>query len=445
MAAIDPFQVILGLRRQEQPGIAVLAVPGMGLTDSTLLTAKLLERGPPAIGFMGLDPGRHWYPFTLDPGLAPTVQACEIELDGAMLRVVPSANPRDPWVALVLESAEPDGCEGEIVDYDQTQGLADASRLALEGTGIQHLHTGLLRRAGLEGAPALRAAGVVGDQGELTLGALLCLVRGTFPAVPPCWTIVVERYHADPRTVVRHDLEPVERRTLEPPLPIAIDAIVDDLSVEQPFLHRDSSYAAHALREILVNAVTHRHYPGKEDEPVKVSCHPDRIVVTSPGAWAGPEDEQADPTSDPSARIPNPGLHALMARLGLCRQQGMGLERARLHARAIGMRLEIERRGLAVRASLIVDRQLSLELDTPGAERQSKTRGSAAAVREERLVEYLRRRESASKKEIAEALGIPEPTVAVTLKELRDKGRVMTTERAARSPRQRYRVVKDRA
>ena len=251
----------------------------------------------------------------------------------------------------------------------------------------------------------------------------------------------MHQHPADPDTVERQGLEAVERRTLEPPLPFAIDAIVDELSVERSFLHRDSRYAAVALREILVNAIVHRRYTSQEVKPVRVICHPDRVIVDSSGAWAAPENQTDDPASHGSANILNRKLHALVVRLGLCQQQGMGLERARLHARAIGMRLELERWDDGVWASLIVDRQLSLEMSAPGSPRESTTR-KPASVREDRMLEYLQQRDSASKKEIAEALETPEPTVAVTLKKLRDQGRVAPTERAARSPRRRYRVLK---
>lgn len=446
MSGIDPNQVILSLRRLEQPEVPVFASPDLGIEYAAWLAAMLVEHGPPAIGFLGLDPGKSWYTLTPNPDQVSSVRARTVELDGATLRIVPSTSPRDPWVALILEPADSaqEVKEEERTDPDdRSPEPADASQQAPKGSEILQLHTGLLRRAGLESAPALRAAGIVDDHGRLSLGAQLFLARYTEDQPPPGWTLVVERYHTDPRTVERREVGPAERRTLEPPLTFAIDAIVDDLSVEPPFLHRDSGYAAHALREVLVNAIVHRTYSGREDEPVRVFCYPDRVVIDSPGAWAGPEDEQGEPRTDPSASIPNPDLHALMARLGLCRQQGMGLERARMHARAIGMRLEIDHDDEAVWVSLIADRQLSLEMDAPGADRETTMR-KPATVREDRVLEYLRRRESASKKEIAEVLEIPQPTVAVTIKNLRAKGLVMTTEKAARSPRQRYRAVKDR-
>lgn len=450
MGDIDPRKVIRSLRMLQTPDIPVLALCSLGLAEAALMTAKLQEQGPPAIGILGLDPGQHWYTMKPNPDMLATVQPGTFELEVATLRVVPSTSPRDPWVALILEASEPAPNEQEIDPEDRPLEDPDASRVVIGGTDLPQLHSGLLRRAGLSGIPALRAAGILGEQGELTLGALLCFARAVEPPVPPGWTIVVERYDTDPGTVERLGLEAVETRALEPPLPFAIDAIVDELSVEQPFLHRDSRFATVALREILVNAIVHRLYTGLEEEPVKVICHPDRVIVDSPGAWAEPEnetdetDETDETASHNSANIPNPNLHALMARLGLCQQQGMGLERARLHARAIGMRLELERWDDGVWASLIVDRQLSLEMGAPGSRRESTTR-KPASVREDRMLEYLRQRDSASKREIAEALELPEPTVAVTLKKLRDKGWVAPTERAARSPRQRYRLVKPRA
>ena len=441
MRAADPHQIISDLRRLVRPQIPVLSTPRLGLEETIDLTARLLSQGPPAIGFLGLDPDKDWYTMAPNPDLWSTVLPSTIELERVAIRVVPSNSPKDPWVALVLEPLESELAEEGIDPYDRSPAEPDPGQLDLEGSQLSGLHSGLLRRAGLTGVPALRAAGVLDEHDRLTRSAALCLARSIAPPVPLSWTIVVERYAADPDTVERQGLEAVETRTLEPPLPFAIDAIVDELSVEQPFLHRDSRYAAVALREILVNAIVHRRYTGHEEEPVRVICHPDRVIVDSPGAWAAAENETGEPASHRSANIPNQNLHALLARLGLCQQQGMGLERARLHARAIGMRLELERWDDGVWASLIVDRQLSLEISAPGSRRESTTR-KPASVREDRMLEYLQQRDSASKKEIAEALEIPEPTVAVTLKKLRDQGRVAPTERAARSPRQRYRVLK---
>lgn len=441
MKATDPHQVIWSLRKLEQPVCPVLAAPRLGLEATVQLTAALLQRDPPAIGFLGLDPNHDWYSMEPNPDLWSTVQPCTIELEEATIRVVPSTSEKDPWVALVLEPPEPSVEEDEIDPHDRSREAPETSRSELGEAERLEFHTGLLRQAGLTGMPALEATGVVDERGEATRSAKMCLARGVAPPVPPSWTIVVERYDADPRTVERRDLEAVETRTLEPPLPFAIDAIVDELSVEPPFLHRDSRYATVALREVLVNAIVHRSYAEHDDEPVRVVCHPDRVVVDSPGTWAGSGDETNEAASDGTESIPNPDLHALMARLGLCQQQGMGLERARLHARAIGMRIEVQRWDDGVWTSLIVDRQLSLELGAPGPRRGSTTR-KPASVREERVMEFLNQRESASKKEIAGALEIPEPTVAVTLKKLRDRGMVAPTERAARSPRQRYRITK---
>lgn len=434
---IDPVQVLWGLRRLEKPEFPVLAIPGLGIVETVMLTAALLERGPLAIGYMGLDPGRHWYAMTPDPAAVVGIQASTIAVEASELRVVPSTDPLDPWVALILEGEQPSTAGKEEIDPDdRSRRSVDISGLPLGGTGVPQLHSGLLQRAGLVGVPALRAAGVVGEHGELTLGALLCLSRGVAPPVPSSWTIVVERYDADPATVRRYARAAVEVRCYQPPLPLAIDTIVDELSVEPPFRGRHSGQVSEVIREILVNAVVHRRYASHEVAPVQVICHPDRIVVVSPGPWAssaGGEDAGEAPET-----IPNPRLHALMARLGLCQQQGMGVDRARLFARAVGMRLELERGESFVRASLVVDRSRSLEMNGPCPGAAPRVMMSSS-VRRERVLEFLGRRESASKREIAEALETSLATVAATLRALREEGLVMMTERSSRSPGQGYR------
>ena len=441
MMEIDPVRIVRGLRMLEKPEVPLESLPGLGLADAVQLTAKLLEMGPPAIGLLGLDPGRGWYPMVPDSDVAASMEASVVELDVASLRIVPNGNPRDRWIALVFEGACEDSDEVDIDPDDRFPDEPDISTYAFEGTEVSLLHNALLRRAKLVGVPALRAAGVLDEKGLVTLGGLLYFSRGIAPPVPPGWTIVVERYDANPHTVSQHGLGAALRRTVEPPLSLAIDAIVDDLSVDRPFLHRDSTHAAEALREILSNAVVHRCYRHALDEPITVSCYPDRVVVFSPGCWLEQEDEQADSNIETETNIPNPGLHALMARLGLCRQQGLGLDRTRLFAKALGMRLDLEMEDDGVLASLVVDRQLTLELDAPGARRGSME-DMPASIREERVMAFLQRRKSASKKVIAMALGIPEPSVAATLKDLLAKSLVTRTEAAPRSPKQRYRVVK---
>ena len=446
MNALDPFQILGTLRAGGDFEHPVCVLQTVGIGEAVVIICTLLEKGPPAVGFLGVHPGYHWFPTpNLHDAAAVVgeVQAMAFEVRGSSLSVLPSNNPHDPWIAFVLELHDAEsGDECEVRDDldDAAPGTPDTSTEAPEETQVGQLHAGLLERAGLKGVPSLVANGVLDQQGQISLAGVLCLVRGVQPPVPASWQIAIEWFGSDPVTVRKEGLAPIRFRTWSPPLPIAMDAILDEISVARLFRGRHAEHARAALAEILVNAVAHRCYESGPLEPIRVRVYPDRVVVVSPGGWNGGGTVDGTTGEEREDRIFNPRLHALLAALGFCRQQGLGLERARMFGRAVGMRLELDFGEAHVTASLVVDRQRSLEIEAPERERSAVLK-APAMVRQERVLDLLRRRVSASKKEIAEALGIPAPSVAKTLKELMEAGLVVRTDRSPRSPLQRYRGV----
>ncbi|MGB2583631.1 MAG: ATP-binding protein, partial [Dehalococcoidia bacterium] len=82
-------------------------------------------------------------------------------------------------------------------------------------------------------------------------------------------------------------------------------------------------FPPNAVREVIVNAVAHRDY--LINAPIIVRQYPDRIEVTSPGAFVGGITAENILHHNPTHR--NPALVRIMHRLGLVEEIGIGVDR----------------------------------------------------------------------------------------------------------------------
>lgn len=170
-------------------------------------------------------------------------------------------------------------------------------------------------------ADLLRALGVVTDRRTLTnAGALL------FTAMPRWRDLVTYIHRRTPAgTLVADDRRPA-------PLMIALERVFDAIEVRtdstpvnlprgQQVMFADLPQPA--VRESIVNAVTHRDY--RRTEPVVIEHAATRLAVSSPGPFVS--GVTVDNVLTTSSRPRNPALATAIRTLGLAETAGTGVDR----------------------------------------------------------------------------------------------------------------------
>lgn len=209
------------------------------------------------------------------------------------------------------------------------------------------------------------------DRKTPTLAGLLALGRYPQEFLPQLM-ITFSSYPGLTKETVIGDVRMLDRRTIEGPIPVMIDdavrAALGNLrhrrvsdgagAVDEPEIPVD------ALREAIVNAVTHRDYSAHaQGDQVRIELFPDRLEVHNPGGiWGG---RRVAELFDGSSRSRNARLAALLtdvpmphgsatvsenAGSGIPRMTGSlgraGLPAPRFEARLTGMTVVLERHGL---------------------------------------------------------------------------------------------------
>ena len=173
-----------------------------------------------------------------------------------------------------------------------------------------------------------------------------------------------------------------------------------------------------------------------EASPVVVDCYPDMTPVVSPGGLPVGSVRLLGPDRVQGRLARNPHLIALLTRYNLASQRGLGLAYAQRLAPANGCRLEFNNSPDSFEVRLLVDPAQAVSAEAGLGVSPSRRRMSPAQ-RKERVVALLEDGPMTSA-ELIEALGWPPSTVRLVLKNLTKKKVVRRTERAARSPNQRY-------
>ncbi|GAA4167518.1 ATP-binding protein [Gryllotalpicola koreensis] len=246
----------------------------------------------------------------------------------------------------------------------------------LVGTFIERLRR--VRPRAVEGLASerdiLARLGVLdSDRRTPTLAGLVAL--GRFPQqFFPQLMITFTAYPGLAKDSVIDEVRMLDRRTLEGPIPTMVDDAVD--AVLRNLQHRRVSRAAgagafdvpeipvDALREAIVNAVTHRDYsPLAQGDQVRVELYPDRLEIHNPGGiWGG---RRVAELFDGNSRSRNARLAALLtdvpmphgsdtvsenAGSGIPRMTGSlgraGLAAPRFDATLTAMTVVLERHGL---------------------------------------------------------------------------------------------------
>jgi Predicted transcriptional regulator containing an HTH domain and an uncharacterized domain shared with the mammalian protein Schlafen len=340
--------------------------------------------------------------------------------------VVEGAGPLSPTPSGVIDIAEVDGASVVVVDVDElpaaskpcyvtTQGIENGSYRRtgdgdralgsygvfllradgaqptqdldpVDGSSVSDLDDGLVARF-IERLRHVRPRAVDGltsdadilarmkvlsaDRKTPTLAGLLAL--GRYPQeFMPQLMITFSSYPGLTKETVVGDVRMLDRRTVEGPIPVMIDdavrAALGNLrhrrvsngagAIDEPEIPVD------AIREAIVNAVTHRDYSAHaQGDQVRIELFPDRLEVHNPGGiWGG---RRVTELFDGNSRSRNARLAALLtdvpmphgrgtvsenAGSGIPRMTGSlgraGLPAPRFEARLTSMTVVLERHGL---------------------------------------------------------------------------------------------------
>lgn len=225
---------------------------------------------------------------------------------------------------------------------------------------------------------------------------------------------------------------------LRPPIFSGIQAAIDHVRTHLASGERRIASPSEILaRELVVNAVSHRHYGTRYARPVEIDLYTDAVTIASPGPPEPGVDMRGGQFRSTQRR--NPELMALLEPLiERPLQRGVGWARAKRAARASGvvLRAEVEHANTVVRLS--IDPQRRAEVLDPGDRRHRVP----SLAWQEQVLHYLGTRGMARAAAIRDELGLPVSTLRQVLEELESKGLVAPTEEARRSPRQQWMLVR---
>ncbi|GAA4161382.1 ATP-binding protein [Gryllotalpicola daejeonensis] len=256
-----------------------------------------------------------------------------------------------------VESATVDDLDGELVDRFVTRLRRVRPRAVAGLTSDLDVLT--------------RMKVLSGDRSTPTLAGLLAF--GAYPQqFFPQAMITFNSYAGLTKDSVVGDVRMLDRRTLEGPIPVMVDDAVR--AVLANLQHRRVSRGAgafdepeipiDALREAIVNAVTHRDYsPMALGDQVRLELYPDRLEIHNPGGiWGG---RRVTELFDGNSRSRNARLATLLTDIplpgtgdtvsenagsGIPRMTGSlgraGLAAPRFEATLTSMTVVLERHGL---------------------------------------------------------------------------------------------------
>ena len=189
------------------------------------------------------------------------------------------------------------------------------------------------------------------------------------------------------------------------------------------------------MREAVINAVVHRDY--SSDAPIRIRVRDDRISIRN-AARLTPGWSAEKLAEERSSRLRNPGIAYAFFRAGLIEAWGLGIWRMmdtcrefrnptptlRPEARGDGLRVTFPfseaYRGADAAARGTVAPRATQETARKQPERGNSSRGLA-----DRILAFLRRNPSASRREVAEALaGTTEGSVRYQLDKLKQSNRL---------------------
>ena len=348
----------------------------------------------------------------------------------------------------------------ELRDRSGRSGFEIEAPAALHLSDLEEI---LIRSAGLDpdNPEDLIRAGVTTKYRRPTLAGSIAFGGAALFKRYPALGILWKRFDHGMLESNLHKIEPVESGYPRGPLVGMVARVIYKMDDWLP-AGGGTPGAEQLCQELIVNAVAHRTLSpftlglggssldmrklklllGSEEtltadgQPVTVECYPDMIRIISPGALPVGLVHLLGPDRVKGRLARNPHLLGLLTRYGQASGRGLGLAYAQRLAPANGCRLEFKSGPDSFEARLIVDPEQAVAAEAGLGVSRSRQRMSPSQ-REERVVALLVDGPRTCA-EIIEALGWPPSTVRLVLRNLTKKKTVKRSERAARSPNQRY-------
>jgi ATP-dependent DNA helicase RecG len=318
------------------------------------------------------------------------------------------------------------------------KGQANYEARPLKGIGPEALEGPLLEGyAAALGHPStqrlLRARGLAGRRGELTIAGLLLFAREPQAVMPEAFVRIL-RYRGRERGAgVGQQL--VEDVRIEGPIPRQLQearSVIQGLQPVRRALISDTGRFGEvplipedAWLEGVVNAVVHRSYSLAGDH-IRVDIFDDRIEISSPGRFPGLVDLSDPLRSTRFAR--NPRIARICSDLHFGQELGEGIRRIFEEMRAAGLVDPVYRQTsgsvLLTLSAEPADRALDARLP-------EEARAIMAALRESPRL---------STGEVAEALGLSRPATLQRLRAVQGEGLIEWVGKSARDPRAYWRL-----
>ena len=286
-----------------------------------------------------------------------------------------------------------------------------------------------------------RALGIATPDWGVTIAGAIC-AAATIDHAGPHLQVVYSEFPSGVAECRAGRIAPVESLTKTGPVQLALDDLVAGLVDVAPRRFRDDDLSERLFLELVVNAIGHRSFaPEFQDRPVRIDVYADQILIGSPGPLPSGVTLRDGVPAGRFSR--NPHLMALLCRLGLAHQQGRGTAWSRRLAPELGYRIEWLADEGAVLVRLTVDPELLVRADSrvPGPERR---RRAPQELVEARILEILQQCGMQSRSELQRDIEVSTSKMRAVLDSMVERGVILRTEGALRSPHQRYRLSKRR-
>ena len=443
----EPSAQLAMLRDDPDTPLPAVALPTGDASAVNAIAAHLGRQGG-GLCFVGLD--ELWQPTGLEGFGAQLAALARAAGPDRSIVIEASPEPEDAWVAVrvVPKASIGESSSDQPLASDSHGSPAPGQLPGDDPSAVplpdmldldpQPLNPGALEALGERTPAGLHRCGVVDSTGRPTIaGAVAALSKEEDAVAIPALCVQVSRYD--------HALEEhgsgqraAEARLFDPPAAEAIPTMAELLTLASPMLSRHQQASRETLAELLVNAIVHRSYePDQLEKLTQVQLFTDALRISNP-CTTRPGSAVEDRFL-PWPEATNPTLMALLTRLGLAHDRGLGLAKARAHVRDAGMSVDLEVEDgwvhVTLRFCAATEGRGALGAEVAPRPRRKRI---PADERQRLLIETLESLGVASSRELSEALDWPAPTVRVVLQRLQEQGRVHQLDPSPRSPTQRY-------
>ena len=290
----------------------------------------------------------------------------------------------------------------EDIDFDKVRSFINRVREA-RSSSIPENETIVLRNLGLV-------------DGRARLAAIILFGKNPQALAP--WAVVkIGRFLAeDARPVFEKEIAGDLVEQIEKSYAEVLSLIRKEIKVKGPRREEIYEYPVKAVRELIVNAVTHRDYSIKS--PIYIKIFEEKISIENPGGL--PQGITVDELKKPhSSILRNPKIANVLYNLGYIEKWGIGT-------------LEV------IKKCLLNGNGEPIFYSKGVFKAEVKSRYTVDIGDKERIaVEYIRKKGKATRLELEKILGLKESSVRKLLEELQRRGLVVKEGRGRRT---RYRL-----